>query len=270
MTHRFRFLLVLLGWTATSLEAGAQDWAARFPPAPECSVVVPPRVNADVDSLPAGMATLAIRVVRFGRNAGIGHAAMILTSLDSSSLRPRTLQGADSSSIQVVEDLPAGRYQLRVRRIGYNARTDTVVVRSRSADTITVALREFYTEYRNLWNCRPRRFRYPGESACVDDREETDFAVEYTRRLARPDHLKLFPQIPPFDSSDVAPVRDEQVCERAALAYGEPGDPPRRVIVVRMGQLFMVIDPHEPLTAGEWDIWRVFNRRWESVLNLTG
>lgn len=270
MTYTLRLLGLLVSTALLAREAQAQDWTARFPAAPECSAPVLRRANADMAGVEAGTATLAVRVVRFGSTEGIGHAMVILTSLDSASMPPRSSQAADSSSTRVFQEIPAGRYQLIIRRIGYSARTDSVVVRPRSADTVTVALRTFHDEYRNTYNCRPRRFRYPGERACLDDTTEADFAVAYARAFADSAERKPFPQIPPFDSSDVALISDEATCERASMAYGEPGDPPRRVIVVRMGQLFMVYDPHEPLTAGEWDIRRFFDRRWESILDLAG
>jgi hypothetical protein len=218
--------------------------------------------------LPAGLGTLAVRTMLFGTAKGVGHVSAILARLDSSSMPPRAIAGIDSSSVLVFQQIPAGRYELKLRRIGLVARTDTVVVRSRAADTVTIALRDFQEDYWNTYNCRPRRFRHPGETACLDDAEETGWAVARVRALADSATLRLFPMIPKFDSSEVALITDEAVCERAARAYSNPDDPPRRVIVVRMGQLFIVHDPHEPLRAGEWHLWRVFDRRWESIVNL--
>jgi hypothetical protein len=98
---------------------------------------------------------------------------------------------------------------------------------------------------------------------------ETDLVLARAREFAGTKSLKAL-GISSFDSSRVLLVRREKTCRRAARLYGEPNDPPRRVVVVRMGPLYLVYDPYEPLAAGEWNIWRLFNRRWRPLFDLMG
>ncbi len=63
-------------------------------------------------------------------------------------------------------------------------------------------------------------------------------------------------------------MRDQAVCDRAGQAYGQPDDPPRRVVVIHLGSNFMVYDPYEPEFAGEWDITSIFTRHWKLIVSL--
>ena len=116
-----------------------------------------------------------------------------------------------------------------------------------------------------MYNCRPRGFRRPGESACATDAQEAERALGNARHYASPEGRRTF-RLPAGDTLP-APVvvRDERVCERAGQAYGGPGSPPRRVVVVAVGGLFVVYDPYEPRAAGEWNVWLLFDRRWRPL-----
>jgi hypothetical protein len=175
----------------------------------------------------------------------------------------------DTARFRVVEADTSGPHLLYLTGIGYSRFVDTVTPRIGYSDTIVVWLREVHDEYRNTYNCRPRGFRQAGESACVTDSTETEVVLARAREFAGEGSLKSV-GIAPFDSSRVTLVRDEKTCRRAAQLYSEPNDPPRRVVVVRMGRHYLVYDPYEPLPAGEWDIWRVFDRRWRPVFDLMG
>jgi hypothetical protein len=175
----------------------------------------------------------------------------------------------DTAHYRVVEADTSGPHALYLTGIGYSQFVDTVTPRLGYSDTIVVWLRDAEAEYRNFYNCRPRGFRQTGESACVTEPVETEAVLIRAREFASQGSLKSL-GIAPFDSSRVALIQDEKTCRRAAKLYGEPNDPPRRVVVVRMGKHFLVYDPYEPLPAGEWNIWKVFDRRWKPVFDLMG
>jgi len=126
-------------------------------------------------------------------------------------------------------------------------------------DTIRVALENWGDRANH--NCRPRGFRRPGESACVTEGDDVEIELEYARSFAEPERQRAF-SLQLIDTSRIALVRDEPVCERAGRAYGQPDDPLRRVIVVRMDRVYLVYDPFEPVTAGEWDVYCIYDRSW--------
>ena len=97
--------------------------------------------------------------------------------------------------------------------------------------------------------------------------EEAEIALLFARELARPEELDAF-DLPPVDSTDVALVHAEAICRRAGELYGEPVDPPRRVVVVRMGRLYLVHDPFEPVRAGEFEIHVVFDDQWNRLVGI--
>jgi hypothetical protein len=134
---------------------------------------------------------------------------------------------------------------------------------------MVVWLRDSDDEYRNTYNCRPHRFRAAGESACVTDPVEQEAVLSRAKEFAGTGSLKDL-GISAFDSSQVSLVRDEKTCLRAARVYGRAADPPRKVVVVRVRRLYLVYDPYEPVPAGEWNIWRIFDRRWRLLVNLLG
>ena len=58
------------------------------------------------------------------------------------------------------------------------------------------------------------------------------------------------------------------MCEEAARVYGQPDDPPRRMIVVALDELYLVYDPFEPVSAGEWSIHSIYDRSWRHIVSL--
>jgi hypothetical protein len=265
----FRYWLVagLLGWIGTP--AAAQEWAARFPRARECEPQL--RQSAVLDStlelLGRSQIVVLPRVLGAANNIYYVHAALTPVSRPLEKIpRAGTL---DTSRLRVVQTDTIGPHVLRLAGIGYARFMDTLTPRRGYSDTLVVWLRPTDEEYRNTYNCRPRGFRMPGELACVTDSIEISLVLDRALRYAEPEEQKTF-RFPPFDSSQVALVRDEKTCHRAAQLYGQRGDPPRRVVVVRMGGLYLVYDPYEPLPAGEWNIYRLFDRRWRQVLDIFG
>jgi hypothetical protein len=249
--------------------APAQDWAARFPPAPQCEPQLRLSIVLDSTLQIVGRARLIVVLRVLGTPDNVSHvqAALAPASRPLGQIpRPATL---DTSQVRVVESDTTGPHVLYLSGIGYGRLVDTVNPRPGYSDTIVVWLRHFDDEYRNTYNCRPRGFRRAGESACVTDSAETEAVLARARRFAGTRSLKAL-GISPFDSSRVLLVRREKTCRRAARLYGEPNDPPRRVVVVRMGSLYLVYDPYEPLPAGEWNIWRLFNRRWRPLFDIMG
>ena len=263
--------LMLAGGLLASLQepSPAQDWADRFPPAPECqprqgrSEVTEPELKS------AGKARLIVMLEVLG---GAGRAPFVQADLVPV-IRPlpgiRAVTPENSARVRLLETDTTGPHVLSLRGLGYARFVDTVDVRVGYTDTILVWLQESNDDYRNKYNCRPHRFRRAGESACVTDSVETEAVLARAREFAGTGSLKSL-GISPFDSSRVRLIRLEKTCLRAARLYGEPNDPPRRVVVVRMGLHYLVYDPYEPLPAGEWNIWRLFDRRWRPLFDIMG
>lgn len=248
----------------------AQNWEDDFPPAPACAMGValaaPPRSGARSE-----VGTLIVRPVSFQDGDPIPYTRATITTIGlGEQLQARLgFDRMDSTAVREFRDVPAGTYILRVGSIGYFSDPDTVTVRPGAADTVTVALEAFFDWYRNVHNCRPRGFRRAGESACVTDPRLVERELNYARTLASPED-RTFPEIPYLRPSQIKLVTDEGLCERAGREYGGPDDPPRRVVVIRLGRLFMVYDPFEPEAAGEWDVRSIYDRNWKPVLHIAG
>jgi hypothetical protein len=207
------------------------------------------------------------RVLGAANNIYYVHAALTPVSRPLDKI-PRA-GTVDTSGFRVVQTDTTGPHVLHLAGIGYARFVDTLIPRRGYSDTIVVWLRPVDEEYRNTYNCRPRGFRRSGESACVSDTVETEAALSRAREFAGDGVLKAL-GIAPGDSSTVTLVGDEKTCRRAAALYGQPKDPPRRIVVIRMGKHYLVYDPYEPLPAGEWNVYRVFDRRWRPVLDIFG
>ena len=254
---------------SVQVPAPARDWAARFPPAPECQPQLRRSKAADSTLQRVGRARLIVvpRVLGTPDNlpyvqAGLAPASHPLSKIPWAGT-------PDTADVRVVETDTTGPHLLYLSGIGYGRFVDTLNLRTGYSDTIVVWLRNSDDEHRNTYNCRPRGFRRAGASACVTDSVETDAVLARAREFAGAGSLKAL-GISPFDSSRVTLIQHEKTCLRAARLYGEPNDPPRRVVVVRMGRHYLVYDPYEPLRAGEWNIWRIFDRRWRPVFDLMG
>ena len=250
--------------------SGAQDWEIDFAPAPAC------KAGVALDTRPATISrgatgTLIVRPVNFTDGAPIPYTRATITTMgDGPRLQARLgYDRMDSTTMREFRHVPPGTYVLSIASIGYYWRPETVTVRPGATDTVTVALETFFDGYRNVHNCRPRGFRRSGESACVTDARLVEGELDYARRLASRED-RTFSEIPPARPSQITLVTDEKVCERAGREYGHPDDPPRRVVVIRIGRLFMVYDPFEPEAAGEWDVRSIFDRAWKPVLHLAG
>ncbi len=212
---------------------------------------------------------LIVRIQEFEDNDPIPGVQATIAPIDDPSRRILgAAYGRVTTSIRRFSALTAGRYVLSLRRLGYYERTDTLLVRARMTDTVDAALELWSGGYRNLHNCRPRGFRHRGEPACVTDGDEMQLVLAYARQLAEPERRRVHPELPIVTPRNVALVRDQTVCDRAGRAYGQPGDPPRRVVVIRLGHNFMVYDPYEPKFAGEWDIISILTGRWKLILSL--
>jgi len=246
--------------------AGAQGWEARFPPAAGCTPTLARAVAADRDA-PSG--TLVVRTLDFAGSRVEG-AQLDVRAAGADTARAPARAVSDTAGRARFPDLVPGAYLLTVRRIGFGRDTATVVVRAGSADTVTVSLQDFNDEYRNVHNCRPRGFRRAGERACVTEPEQADIWVSYARNLLEPGQRTLISRVPKYRARDVELVTDERICERAGRAYGGEESPPRRIIVVRVGRSYMVHDPFEPLTAGEWDITVFFDHDWRQISGIAG
>jgi hypothetical protein len=236
-------------------------------PAAECQ----PSIGLDRGVRPptAGTGTLVVRVRRFGTREPVTFVRLRLTRLGEPNPAVDSVAHDPDSTGFPVASLPTGRYALVVLSIGYFSRTDTLLVRAGAIDTVTLGLEVHLDGYRNRHNCRPRRFRRPGESACLLEPDAAETLLAKARRLAAPEARRRF-GLPAFNAEEVVLVQDEGICEGASRAYGAPGDPPRRVLVVRLGSLYLVYDPHEPQYAGEFDYYTIFDRDWRVVTGWAG
>jgi hypothetical protein len=179
----------------------------------------------------------------------------------------RTSRGRDRAA-RPLRALPsAGSYVLTARAVGYEWRSDTVVVRASASDTVAVALEEYTDALRNRHNCRPHGFRHAGERACVTDRITTELVLDRARDMASP-RFRYGIGLPEGDSSDVRIVDDERICERAARLYGRDSDPPRRVAVADAVSFYIVYDAAEPLVFGELNQWLVIDKKFRVLARM--
>src|SRR5437762_9311588 len=100
-----------------------------------------------------------------------------------------------------------------LRKLGYARRTDTLSLQPGAADTVQAAIQIQGDPFNH--NCLPRGFRRPGESACVTTGEQAELELAYARDLAKPESRRSL-NLPAIDTSRIALVQDERVCERAA------------------------------------------------------
>jgi hypothetical protein len=163
--------------------------------------------------------------------------------------------------------LPAGPVAVVIRAIGFQPTFETIQVRTHAVDTVAIPLR---SDVEYDIRCSPPLFRRSGESPCVTDSAEVDATLELARRLADPTE-RVRPGLGQFTLAQVKLVRNESTCDRASRAYGGDKNPPRRVIVVRLGKAgYVVIDPFEPLRAGEFETTMVYDRRWRPLFGFDG
>ena len=91
----------------------------------------------------------------------------------------------------------------------------------------------------------------------------TDSASRATRALYHVD-----------SAAPVALIRDPVICAQGAAAYsGATADTgalarQRRVLVVSVGDKYVVDDPYTPTRAGEFELWYIFDKRWRYVVGL--
>jgi hypothetical protein len=220
-----------------------------------------------------------------GGSGDSGKLVVRLASFDTSALTPKSwitlspLAPLDTVAPPVVRleaapetapfmaTLVPGRYVLASHAFGYEGRTDTVVVRAGATDTVSIALEEYAEALRNRHNCRPRGFRRIGEPACVTDRITTVLVLDRARDMASP-RFRFGIGLPNGDSTDVHLVVDERICERAANIYGLESGPPRRVVVVEAGNLYVVYDPAEPVGFGDLNQWLILDKRWRVLARM--
>jgi hypothetical protein len=117
--------------------------------------------------------------------------------------------------------------------------------------------------------CRPPGYRRNGERACVTDQSLVEEEWEHAEWYAQPQKVE-YKGVPRYWRRDIKLVTDESICVRAARAYGQPGDPLRKVIVLRLGRVgFMVHDPFVPNSAGEFGFTEFFDRQFRRLAAWT-
>ena len=242
-------------------------WETRLAAAPECRVrVAPPAVHPRSDAS-AGDATIVVRLVAFGSHELLDFAHLRLEPLGAASHDAIRADSSGAMPTPFTFALPAGRYALVAQSFGYQARTDTVAARVGATDTVTVALEEYEEALRNVHNCRPHGFRHPGERACVTDQIPAVLVIDRARDFAS-HRFRFGLGLPAGDSVDVNLVDDERQCERAARIYGMETGPPRRVVVVEAGNIFVVYDPAEPLVLGDLNQWLILDKGWRVLARM--
>jgi len=254
--------IILLVASGVDSQAAGQEWAARFPRHPECDTK---RSHVRNQALgPTG--TLIVHPVVFGTDTAIEYAIVNLLPGTEPEPLAATPRPVDLSPFRVFSGVAPGTYRVMAFAIGYAKRSDTLTIQAGFVDTLRLPMPLIDDAVRNRHNCDPRGFRRAGEPVCITD-STADWQMGHARSLATPSERALF-KLPPGDSTKVELVRDEKICARAAELYGEKGDPPRRVIVFRMDNVYLVYDPFEPVEAGEWDIHIIFDLRWRVVARL--
>lgn len=246
--------------------AVAQKWLTSFKPHPRCFLMVSRAPSPD---LPPGSTRLLLRAAQMSDDAPIIGARFDIVPLGrvAATVGVRVAATLDSSRVARRDSLPPGRYTVRGLSIGYQPKTDTIGL---SADTVTSVIMFLQMDLEGL-RCQPPNFRRPNERACVTDPERgIDAELRSALRFAMPGGDSL-PGLPRYRREEVALVTDEAICRRAGRAYGGPGSPPRKVIVIRLGSVgYLVFDPHEPLRAGEFQTTLIFDRSWRQLIGLDG
>jgi len=242
-------------------------WESHFAAAPECRLRLAPAAVQLARGPSAAHAALVVRLVSFDTHELLDFTHLRLEPLDHASHDPVRADSAGALPETFDFALPAGRYALVSQSFGYHARTDTVTARAGVADTVTVALEQYEDALRNAHNCRPRGFRHPGERACVTDQISAVLVLDRARDFSS-HRFRFGLGFPAGDSVDVQLVDDERLCERAARIYGLDKGPPRRVVVVEAGNIYVVYDPAEPVVLGDLNQWLIVDRKWKVLARM--
>jgi len=245
--------------------AAAQEWLTSFKPHPRCVSQISRAPSPD---LSPGTTRLLLRASRMYDDVPlIGPLFRIapLGSTDSTAVI-RLFAKLDSSKTARQDGLPPGRYVVRALSIGYQPKTDTVML---SADTVTTAWVFLDTDYSGI-RCQPPGYRRTNQRACVTDPKSLiDDEWEHAESYAWP-QKEARKGVPRYRREDISLVTDEAVCLRAALAYDRTGTPPRKVIVLRLGNAgYIVHDPFEPMRGGEFTYTEFFDRRFRRLVAWT-
>jgi hypothetical protein len=242
-------------------------WETSFAAAPECRVRVTPSAAQPGRRASAADASVVVRLVAFDTHELLDFTHLRVEPLDAASHAPTRADSAGALPEAFTFALPAGRYALVAQSFGYHARTDTVTARAGNTDTVTVALEQYEDALRNAHNCRPHGFRHPGERACVTDQISAVLVLDRARDFSS-HRFRFGLGLPAGDSVDVNLVDDERICERAARIYALDKGPPRRVVVVEAGNIYVVYDPAEPLVMGDLNQWLILDKRWKVLARM--
>jgi hypothetical protein len=270
LSYRFccTMRIARIGWVllaSWSLPASliAQKWLEEFRPDPRCAGIV------SLSAVEAGEAEatggLVVRGIRLGTRETLnGTWVLIARAGDATGAYSLGSSGApDSSGRHRFLRLPVGSVVVTISALGSNPNRQTLQVRSNAIDTVAIPIRE---AYKNDIRCSPPRFRRTGESACVTEPNEVEGTLLLAQGLVDQGE-RTRPGLGPFSLAQISLVRDEATCDRAGRGYGGGKGPPRRVIVIRLGNAgYVVYDPFEPEIAGEFATTMVFDRRWRILI----
>jgi hypothetical protein len=238
----------------------AQKWFDEFRPDPRCFRVVSLSSPQPGGSDAAG--GLVVQGVWATTKAPVQSTWVVIERVVDSAgiVSLADSRVTDSSGRHRFLSLPAGPVVVKVRWLGVAPRQETLLVRAHAIDTVVIPLRGDISD--DGIRCAPPGFRRTGETACVTDPNEVQPMLDFARHLADPsEHYE--PKLARFWHGRVSLVHDESTCDRAGRAYGRGTGPPRRVVVVRVGDAgYVVYDPFEPHRGGEFTTTMVFDRRW--------
>lgn len=244
--------------------AMGQRWLVEFKPDPRCAATV----NLSTPTSPNSPGVLVVIPIDMATRMPVRYSWVLAHDpLDSALAHPfASSRQPDSLGRHRFEELPGGLLAVSVRSIAYRQTRTAVVSRLGAADTLIIPLRALSED---TIRCEPPRFRRDGESACVTDFDTAEPHLELAREIAT--DSSMVPGLGRFKPNQIRVVREERICERAGKAYARGEGPMRRVLVIQLGSAgYLVLDPFEPHTAGEFELSYVFDRRWRFLMGFAG
>ena len=253
-------------------------WDSEFPRSAQCEIILRPASSVDA-SARTGRLVVRVRAAGGAPQDSLG----LLTGVRFGLAPAGASNPADSGralgtpdGIWMSDALPPGQYSLVGRRIGFERRVVLVGIRAGATDTVELHLFPSGGQPRRGYNCWPRGFRRPRESACYTVAPRLlEYYMEVVERYRRQaaEHMKLDPA---GFTGPVRVVTEERVCERAAKAFPpvrarDGRRIPRRVLVLEVGPNgYFVEDPAEPIRIGEWHGYHFFSKDFASMMGVAG
>jgi hypothetical protein len=125
--------------------------------------------------------------------------------------------------------------------------------------------------------CVPAVSHPPAPMACADTGWRSDNLLRVLHEIVRGTDStnRVTRVLYHLDSAaSIMLIRDPRQCAQGAAAYSKMvGDTGklvrrRRVFVIRVGDKYVVDDPYTPAYGGEFELWAIFDRKWQFVVGL--